>query len=145
MENKIDKNYIIGLLLMVLMFTAYSFFYKPEPAPVKETVTPTVAKAPQPGQTLPDSIVQEFPEKEIVVENKDLRVTFSSKGGVIKQVALKNYKTYNDFITSRETEMVLFDGSRSNLDFEIPTQTGTLKVSSLNFATDAVSGAVADG
>src|SRR5690606_33924238 len=128
MENKIDKNYIIGLLLMVLMFTAYSFFYKPTP-PVQETVTEAVAETPREGETLPgqvnvaDSTVQEIPEKEIVLENKDLRVTFSSKGGVIKQVALKNYKTYSDFIAGNETEMVLFDGSRSNLDFEIPTQT----------------------
>ncbi len=149
MENKIDKNYIIGLLLMVLMFTAYSFFYKP--TPVQEPVTEAVTEAPREGETLPgqlnvaDSTVQEIPEKEIVLENKDLRVTFSSKGGVIKQVTLKNYKTYSDFIAGNETEMVLFDGSRSNLDFEIPTQTGTLKLSSLNFATEAVSGTVAEG
>ncbi len=149
MENKIDKNYIIGLLLMVLMFTAYSFFYKPEasvdpkeeqPAKVSEAVA-----APKPVNPLLDSTVQNVPEKEIVLENQDLRVTFSSKGGVIRQVALKNYKTYNDFIAHKDVEMVLFDGTRSNLDFEIPTQTGSLKLSDVSFATDAVSGTVPDG
>lgn len=149
MENKIDKNYIIGLLLMVLMFTAYSFLYKPEtPAAPKQEAPKEVSKAapaPKALNPLLDSTMQNVPEKDIILENKDLRVTFSSKGGAIKQVALKNYKTYNDFITHKETEMVLFDGTRSNLDFEIPAQTGTLKLSDFNFATDAVSGTVAEG
>ena len=148
MENKIDKNYIIGLLLMVVMFTAYSFFYKPEPAPTEQpepATTNEVTAALPASQTPADTTVREIPEKEIVLENKDLRVTFSSKGGVIKQVALKNYKTYTDFIEENDNEMLLFDGSRSNLDFELPTQTGTLKLSSLNFATDAVSGTVPEG
>lgn len=148
MENKIDKNYIIGLLLMVLMFTAYSFFYKPDtPAVTKQEPAKVSEAAPAPKAINPllDSTVQNVPEKEIILENKDLKVTFSSKGGVIKQVALKNYKTYNDFIDQKDAEMVLFDGTKSNLDFEIPTQTGTLKLSNIHFATDAVSGKVAEG
>lgn len=149
MENKLDKNYIIGLLLMVVMFTGYSFFYKPE-APVAQKPAPAgvpeaVTEPKAPVHPLLDSTVQNVPEKEIVLENHDLKVTFSSRGGALKEVALKNYKTYNNFITGKDAEMVLFDGTRSHLDFEIPTQTGTLKLSDLNFATDAVSGTVADG
>lgn len=148
MENKIDKNYIIGLLLMVVMFTAYSFFYKPETpaAPKKEPVQASeVVPAPAPANPLLDSTLQSIAEKEIVLENHDLRVTFSSRGGVIKQVALKNYKTYTDFIQHKDAEMVLFEGTKSNLDFEIPVQNGTLKLSDINFATDAVNGTVAEG
>lgn len=149
MENKIDKNYIIGLLLMVLMFTAYSFFYKPEtpaePKPAQPAKVSQAAPAPKAINPLLDSTVQNTPEKEIVLENKDIKVTFSSQGGVIRRVALKNYKTYKDFIAHKDAEMVLFDGTRSALDFEIPTQSGTLKLSEVGFATDAVSGTVPEG
>lgn len=149
MENKIDKNYIIGLLLMVLMFTVYTYFYSPEPTPEKkeakaipsaQKTTDKIAKAPQ-----SDSSATNIPEKEIVVENKDLRVTFSNRGGVIKQVALKNYRTYKDYIGEKKKEMILFDGSNSNLDFEIPTNNGNLKLSTINFNTENTNTSVKEG
>lgn len=150
MENKIDKNYIIGLLLMVLMFTAYSFFYSPDPAETPKPVenkksTATAVKEEKPINPLLDSTLANAPEKEVVLENKDLKVTFSSKGGVIKQVALKNYKTYNNYITGQQKEMILFDGSNSNLDFELPTNNGSLKLSDINFATTGANGTVQEG
>jgi YidC/Oxa1 family membrane protein insertase len=148
MENKIDKNYIIGLLLMVLMFTAYSIFYTPSTptTPEKAEVTSTTKTGPKAVNPILDSTAAAAPEKEIVVENKDIKVTFSSRGGVIKQVALKDYKTYSDYIGGKDkAEMVIFDGSKSNLDFEIPTATGALKLSQVNFHTEAVNATVAEG
>jgi YidC/Oxa1 family membrane protein insertase len=147
MENKIDKNYIIGLLLMVLMFTAYSFFYSPETPQTPEKPVASQAKpAPKAVNPALDSTSQVAPEKEVTIENKNLKVTFSSRGAVIKQVVLKNYKTYADYIGGKDkAEMVLFDGSKSNLDFELPTATGTLKLSQVNFSTEAVNAVVEEG
>jgi YidC/Oxa1 family membrane protein insertase len=150
MENKFDKNYIIGLVIMFLMFGVYLTFFSPEPPaekplePAKKTITteerPAIVNNPAIDSTLANA-----PEKEVVIENKDLRVTFSSRGGKIKQVALKNYKTYKDYIGGKDKEMVLFDGTNSSLNFELPTQNGALNLSDINFATDAVSGTVAEG
>lgn len=144
MEKQIDKNYIIGLLLMVLMFTAYSFFYKPnEEQPLeKKEQTATVKKDSKPE--LPqsqsgDSLSQAAPEKEVTLENKDIRVVFSSKGGEIKKVYLKDYKTYSTFISGGKQEMLLFDGSLSSLDFELPTNKGKLPLNTVNFATEELS------
>lgn len=70
----------------------------------------TETTAPQASDTLqeatpPDSLIasnfgnlSEFArgtEKTIPVETEDIRVVFSSKGGIIKELELKNYKTYS--------------------------------------------------
>lgn len=150
MENKFDKNYIIGLVIMFLMFGVYLTFFSPEPPAEKpqETAKKTITSQAKPtvvSNPAVDSTLSDAPEKEIILENQDLRVTFSSRGGKIKQVALKNYKTYKDYIGEKNTEMVLFDGTNSSLDFELPTNNGNLNLSDINFATDAVSGSVAEG
>lgn len=147
--EKIDKNYIIGIVLMVLLFVVYTQFYaptdipeeKPQASKVTEKSTTSI---PSPSPLL-DSASLLLPQKDITLENKDIRVTFSTLGGVIKKVELKNYKTYKDYIGEKDRAMILFDGSKSNLDFEIPTQSGTMQLSSINFATDSQNAVVEDG
>ncbi len=147
--EKIDKNYIIGIVLMVLLFVVYTQFYAPTDIPAEKPQTSKVtekstANIPTPSPLL-DSASLLLPQKDITLENKDIKVTFSTLGGVIKKVELKNYKTYKDYIGEKDRAMILFDGSKSNLDFEIPTQSGTMQLSSINFATDSQNAVVEDG
>ncbi|MDI9356452.1 MAG: membrane protein insertase YidC [Chitinophagaceae bacterium] len=46
-------------------------------------------------------------EKEINIENEDLHIIFSNKGGTIKQVTLKKYTTYTG------TPLIIFDAEKS--------------------------------
>ena len=160
MENKFDKNYIIGLVLMFVIFGVYMTVFAPDP----DTKTNTTQVSGENIKTTPvsntiksDSLVSgltsqsdstqqmNVPEKEFTVDNQDIRVTFSSKGGKIKQVALKNYKTYQDFEAKKDKEMVIFDGSNSSLDFEFLTNTGSLNISNLDFSTQAESATLKEG
>ncbi len=112
-----DRNQIIGFSLIAVLFMVYIQFFGPEPGPKNTTVidtTKVVEQALAPLDTvksvvLADSVLnKEYSEKygvfaaggsgkeeELVLENKNIQVTLSSKGGNVKRVLLKNYFTYD--------------------------------------------------
>ncbi|MFT7436263.1 MAG: YidC/Oxa1 family membrane protein insertase, partial [Psychromonas sp.] len=109
--EKFDKNYIIGFILMFAMYAGYMYFYNEPVNPLTESTTEQVQST--------DTATQKTVKKEVVIdtalvnaqygsfasaisgeaqdvflENDDLKITLSSKGGAIKEVVLKNHKTY---------------------------------------------------
>ena len=70
-------------------------------------------------------------ESELVTENKELRITFTNKGGRIKQVELKNYKT------DSRAHLLLMDKNNSPNYLEF--QSGDQVIRSDNFYWDLVS------
>jgi YidC/Oxa1 family membrane protein insertase len=96
-----DRNSAIGLTLIAVLLLVYFNFFAPEPP--KETppiVTSekvdSTARATQPLDTAsakinPAAVIE---EKLTRVETNDLIISFSNHGGVIKEVELKNFKTY---------------------------------------------------
>lgn len=105
-----DRNSAIGLTLIAALLLVYFYFFSPKPQP--QTTPPATTEAPatapdQPEQepdAVPDStLASQYgdlssfargTEKTFKVETEDLRVQFSSKGAIIRDVELKNYKTY---------------------------------------------------
>ncbi len=112
-----DRNQIIGFTLIAVLFIAYIQFFGPTPTPENTTVidsTKVITQTITPKDTvktvtLPDSVKnKQYSEKygafaaggsgqeqELVLENKNIQVTLSSKGGNVKKVLLKNYFTYD--------------------------------------------------
>lgn len=95
-----DRNTVIGALLILAMLLAYQFLAPtppPEPARQQKQTTATTSKATAaiPEQALADSAAMTGPAQDIVLENPDLRLTLSTQGGRVKQVFLKKYKTYD--------------------------------------------------
>jgi YidC/Oxa1 family membrane protein insertase len=112
-----DRNQIIGFTLIGVLFMAYIFFFGPDPKTETTTLIDTtkvieqtvVAKDTVPAAAVPDSVMnKQFTEKygifaaggsgkeeELVLENKNIQVTLSTKGGNVKKVLLKNYLTYD--------------------------------------------------
>jgi YidC/Oxa1 family membrane protein insertase len=105
-----DRNSAIGLTLIAALLMVYFYWFAPEPAPAVKPA-PTQAAQPQQSEsgkqveTPSDSaLAQSYGnlsafaqgnEEVKVVENEDIRATFSNKGGFIKSVELKKYKTYS--------------------------------------------------
>jgi YidC/Oxa1 family membrane protein insertase len=102
-----DRNSAIGLTLIAALLFSYFYFFSPDPQPVQ----PPVAKEQQkhPGidtasNSQSDSLraasygslspVAKGEEKMTQVQTKDLNVSFSNHGGIIKELELRNYKTY---------------------------------------------------
>lgn len=140
--EKLDKNTIIGLILLFVLFGVYTYFEssKPQPAnteaskknnaPAQETLK-KIATA-QNATAISDSV----PEKTFKVENKDLIVTFSTKGASIRKVELKNYSSYSAFKSDKKEPMVIFDGTRSGINYQLPVVSGSVDLSGLAFNTN---------
>jgi YidC/Oxa1 family membrane protein insertase len=144
--EKLDKNYIIGFILLFLMYGTYIYFtpsINPAPDAAK---TDSQKKSPALNLATPNakalanvSVDDSLPEKIITAENDNLIVSFSTKGAQIKKVELKNYKTYKAYENKQNEKMVLYDGENSVLDFIIPTNSGDLSLNNLNFGTSSES------
>src|SRR3990170_2192894 len=104
-----DRNSAIGLTLIAALLLAYFYWFSPQSQPPAQqpvtTESPAVPKQePAQQQALPDSTLKATygelsavmmgEESPTVVETEDLRITFSSKGGKIKEVELKKFKSY---------------------------------------------------
>lgn len=132
-----DKNFVIGLVLIMLMLIGYQVLVpKPvEPTPVAE-VKKEAAKAASvtsdttqnSSQSVDSTVV---PQKDLVIETKDARVVFTNKGGVMKEVMLKNYKTYD------QKPLYLIAENHNNFQIDLPTQTGDVRLTNQTFTTDA--------
>ncbi|MCP9766969.1 membrane protein insertase YidC [Lacihabitans sp. LS3-19] len=142
--EKLDKNYIIGFILLFLMYGTYIYFNPTVPPAPEAAKTETAKKSSIPNAATPSPISlanvavnDSLPERLITAENDNLIVTFSTKGAKIKKVELKNYKTYKAFENKQNEKMVLYDGENSILDFIIPTNSGDLSLNNLSFGTSS--------
>lgn len=105
-----DRNTAIGMTLMGALLLAYFYFFPgtpPQQTPVADSVkTQSVQPKNELSATAPaiDSAqrvaMQGFgafisgTEQLQTFENQDVKVVFSSRGGIIQSLELKNYKTY---------------------------------------------------
>jgi len=107
-----DKNSAIGLTLIALLLLVYFYWF----APTSQPVAPTKQSVPSLAETKPDTLItapapvadsllvaqlgdlgSALNGTEITtrVETEDLDITFSSRGGIIKELELKKFKTYH--------------------------------------------------
>lgn len=122
-----DRNSAIGLTLIAALLLAYFYWFSPKPQP--QATSPVATEFP--SQSAPDSAAQQDvvadsvlasgygdlssfargTEKTTAVETEDLRVIFTSKGGIIRELELKKYKTYSQkplkLVTPDRTEFGL--------------------------------------
>lgn len=159
-----DRNQIIGLVLMLVLMTVYFQFFSPEmPEQVAEN-TPTEQATQSPGISTPnvdqgntpeatqsnDSLVVAMnnekygvfasfasgTENTFDIENEDLIATFSSKGGQIKKLVLKKHLTYE------KKPLVLIDEKSSQLDIWLKSNYRPVNISNLYFTTRGKGGKV---
>lgn len=138
-----DKNTFTGLFLIMAIIAGSVYFLKPSEAQLKKdalfqhqdslkkgllgkTNTPVTAKfdtAKAAVKTVADSATLKSPfgaasvgsEKLITIENQELLVKLSTKGGKVASVELKNYKTFD------KKPLVLFSGDKDHfgLNFNV--------------------------
>ncbi|MEZ4972047.1 MAG: membrane protein insertase YidC [Cyclobacteriaceae bacterium] len=109
-----DRNSAIGLTLIAVLLLIYFNYFSPTPPPPSEASEITAMDTTDQA-LLSDTVRLETPvvsdsmlnqqygslgaymtgtERTITVENNNLSVTLSNKGGIFKQVELKKFKTY---------------------------------------------------
>lgn len=156
-----DKNQLTGLLLVSILVFAYFHFFAPEPLPrehqesevVEQVQTETASTGVGAVMEENDSIKQleqvrkygDFAQaaqgnaSDVVLENEDIKVTFSTKGAVVKSILLKDYLTYD------KLPLYLLDENSSQMDFFIETSNGPINLSNLYFESDATGVQVIEG
>ncbi|MEM1137808.1 MAG: membrane protein insertase YidC [Bacteroidota bacterium] len=144
-----DKNNATGLILISLLLFTYFFFFSPEPPPQTENnqteeivqqnnEAETTSSSPSVSQQVtsqPDSLLTEKfgffgafmkgKSKEYVLENKDIKITFDTRGGTVKKVLLKNY------VTHTKEALILIDNTSSTISETITTSFGQVDINTL--------------
>lgn len=120
-----DKNQIIGLVLIGAMLLGYTLYTRETTPPITtqtEQVGSTTSTAGEEKITSSDSLTvvgdsannggpTSAPEKTYLVENDDIKAVFSDHGGYVKSIELKKYTTYLG------DNIILFDHESSQLEF----------------------------
>ncbi|MEO1254915.1 MAG: membrane protein insertase YidC, partial [Bacteroidota bacterium] len=155
-----DRNQFIGLILMFALLAVYFTWFAPEP-PTEELTTqetmPSEVVSEQPSQdttstttissnisdTLQNAINQQkygafafaasTEEREKIVENEELKIVFSNKGGKIKQVILKKH---NDYMGN---PLVIMDQAKSTIDLIVDHSGRKINLNDLSFTSQVAS------
>ncbi|NQZ79303.1 MAG: membrane protein insertase YidC, partial [Ekhidna sp.] len=147
-----DRNQFIGLILMFALLAVYFTWFAPEPPIPQETIAseeivteqpsePTPLATANPEPTMPDSVLQSLntqkygafafastgEENTNIIENDELRIAFTNKGGSIKEILLKNHMDYLG------QPFVLVDPSKSSYDMIIDHNGRKINLSELTF------------
>lgn len=150
-----DRNTIIGLSLIFVLFFAWQYFTAPskEALEAQQRTQDSLARAERSADSLarlknqsstsravaadvPDSIrIQQMSgtfgpfaaaavgkETEVILENELLKVTFSTKGGRIKEVLLKQYAKMERGKNRKDVKkpLVLLSAPKDRMDFILP-------------------------
>jgi len=145
-----DRNQATGLILISLLLILYFQFFGGPPK-VPETTsndsTSQVTQLPlssqdslQPvnqSQTIKQSDQFVVPQmavdslaRDVVIQNPDIEVTFSTRGGTIQRVLLKNYHTYN------KDSLILLDKESSHQSLIANNQGQPMDLYRLPYAVD---------
>ncbi|MGB3464841.1 MAG: membrane protein insertase YidC [Cyclobacteriaceae bacterium] len=159
-----DKNQAIGLVLLLAMMTLY-FWFSDKPQPVTENTVQTDslgnnatisqgAEIKNDYSDLPDSVQTQiaqsnygtFGELTLAREAKIVKVSnevadfqFSTKGGTIEKVTLRNYTTFGG------KPLTLIDQQNSEMQLIFNAQGKEINIAELNFTTDATDRTVSSG
>ncbi|AEL28104.1 membrane protein insertase YidC [Cyclobacterium marinum] len=148
-----DKNQATGLILFAAVILVYSLFFASDPQPVIEpqksngsTQVQSSAGETEQGIEANDNVnvdslqnvaaMQKYgdfsnlvngQESEKVLENDDVKITLSNKGGEIQQVEIKGFKTYD------QKPLIIFDSETGTIDYRIKAAKGELSLNDLFF------------
>ncbi|PLK45592.1 membrane protein insertase YidC [Emticicia sp. TH156] len=158
MEKLIDKNQIIGIVLLLAMWAGYTYFMpspppqEPKPAVPAEATKVIPKNTPQTTDTTAlKAAFGDFASaatgtsRDIVVENEDARFTFSTLGGNVKEVVLKKYSAYDDFKSGNKKPLTLIDSKSSTMSMEVQTNKGKIDLKKLYYASDNQSAVIKSG
>lgn len=151
-----DKNQTTGIVLLSLMLLVYFIYFSPTPEELQQQAGQNgLDSIPKQGEIikkdtaiqqvveeeLPDSILtakygffgkaKQGEARDIVIENNDVKVTLSTKGGTVKEVLLKKHVTY------LKKPLILLDEQSSKIKEEINTQFGNMDLNELYYAASS--------
>lgn len=127
-----DKNTIIGLILIVLVVFGFSYYNQSETASQPATTAQTApAKAaatvsqPADSMTAANDTTGLFGNntqgtaQTVTLKNEKIQISLSTKGGVVSNVLLTKYKSYDDYANNRDQALNFYNEKDASLTFNI--------------------------
>ncbi len=143
-----DKNTIVGLLLIMAVLFGWSYLTQPEPteadpsmiAPPKKhadaakqdetnTLQPIDRTALFAAQKLiADSTMTGEKNGYVTLKNENVTVEISKLGGAVSKVTLNNYKSYKDFKDEKNNPLLLYttENGLGEMNFSFKSTNGTI-------------------
>ncbi|MGN6801173.1 MAG: membrane protein insertase YidC [Ginsengibacter sp.] len=149
-----DRNSIIGFVLLALLFFGY-FYYSRQGQMAAEQQKQHIQDSLDRLKPKPDTLARLKAQKDsisekqnslkgifkqdstgkaqfITVESKLLKITFSNKGGQPKQIELKDFKTFDG------KPLILQDGSFNDISYPVNSGNQTIQSSDILFTPEPI-------
>lgn len=143
-----DKNTVIGLILMAAVLIGFSFWNTSQqanaPVQTEQTQAPAQAVAAQaPAESTPVAAAKDSSalfyaastgqDGRVVLQNDKVEVSISKKGGLISDVKLKKYKSYEDFRAEKAAPLHLYSAKDAGMKLVFETKEANIDVSDYYF------------
>ncbi len=143
-----DRSSTIGYILILIIFAGYLFLTQRNVKDLKkkeaqmdslvitgDTIQEATVQYADSSPVVVDTIREEF----FTIENDDIKIFVSNKGGRLGSVKLKDFRRYDS------SDLILFTSDKSRFDYTIPIHNGILQTSDLSFQSNKKSVVVSNG
>ena len=148
-----DKNTIIGLVLMLCVAIAFPFLSTIGSEPVPQNVETVETKTEQVDATVDESKTNVAPivadssalffaskqpnyQEAVILDNGKVQLIIDPKGGMIARANLPEYCSYEHYKAGEDAPLFLFDETNSEMNFSFETKEDILSLKDYYFVAE---------
>ena len=148
-----DKNTIIGLVLMLCVAIAFPFLSTIGSEPVPQNVETVETKTEQVDATVDESKTKVAPivadssalffaskqpnyQEAVILDNGKVQLVIDPKGGMIARANLPEYRSYEHYKAGEDAPLFLFDETNSEMNFSFETKEDILSLKDYYFVAE---------
>ena len=148
-----DKNTIIGLVLMLCVAIAFPFLSTIGSEPVPQNVETVETKTEQVDATVDESKTDVTPivadssalffaakqpnyQEAVILDNGKVELIIDPKGGMIARANLPEYRSYEHYKAEEDAPLYLFDETNSEMNFSFETKEDILSLKDYYFVAE---------
>ena len=148
-----DKNTIIGLVLMLCVAIAFPFLSTIGSEPVPQNVETVETKTEQVDATVDESKTNVAPivadssalffaskqpnyQEAVILDNGKVQLIIDPKGGMIARANLPEYRSYEHYKAGEDAPLYLFDETNSEMNFSFETKEDILSLKDYYFVAE---------
>ena len=148
-----DKNTIIGLVLMLCVAIAFPFLSTIGSEPVPQNVETVETKTEQVDATVDESKTNVAPivadssalffaskqpnyQEAVILDNGKVQLVIDPKGGMIARANLPEYRSYEHYKAGEDAPLYLFDETNSEMNFSFETKEDILSLKDYYFVAE---------
>ena len=148
-----DKNTIIGLVLMLCVAIAFPFLSTIGSEPVPQNVETVETKTEQVDATVDESKTNVAPivadssalffaskqpnyQEAVILDNGKVQLIIDPKGGMIARANLPEYRSYEHYKAGEDAPLFLFDETNSEMNFSFETKEDILSLKDYYFVAE---------